>query len=114
MPALGVRDDLRVGEPAHLAADRLEGLVKARIADCAFPRLTDQSGEGGAVFPCVPGGDQGLDGLVAKGRDLVWLKAEVGKAYDFALVHRDGAEDLGEIFAKPNARQELFGVPEAG
>ena len=41
------------------------------------------------------------------------LEAEVGEADDFALVHRDGAEDLGEIFPQPNARQELFGLAEA-
>ena len=105
--------DLGVGEAAHLAADRLEGLVKAGVADRAFPRFPDQSGEGGAVFPRIAGGDQGLDGLVAKRRDLSRPEAEVGEAHDFALIHRDGAEDLGEIFAKPNARQQLFGLAEA-
>ena len=29
------------------------------------------------------------------------------------MVHRDGAEDLGEIFAEPDASQELFSLPEA-
>ena len=113
MPALGVGDDLGVGESAHLAADRLEGLVEARVANRAFARLRDQRGQGGAVFPRVARGDQGLDGLVAKGRDLLGREAEVGGAHDFALVHRDGAEDLGEIFAKPNARQELFSLAES-
>ena len=113
VPALGVRNDLGVGEAAHLAADRLEGFVKARIADQAFPRLRDQSGEGGAVFPRVAGGDQGLDGLVAKGRDLSRLEAEVGETDDFALIHWDGAKDLGEIFSQPNARQELFSLAES-
>ena len=71
MPALGVGYDLGVGESAHLAADRLEGLVKAGVADRAFPRLRDQGGEGGAVFAGVALGDQGLDGLVAKRRDVL-------------------------------------------
>jgi hypothetical protein len=104
MPTLGVRHNLGVGEAAHFAADCLKRLVKAWIADEAFPRLRDQSGEAGAVFSGVARSDQGLDGLVAKERDLSRLEAEVGEANDFALVHWDGAKDLGEIFAKPNAR----------
>ena len=70
MPALGVGCDLGVGESAHLAADRLEGVIKARIADCAFPRLRDQRGQGGAVFPRGAVGDQGVDDFVAKRRDV--------------------------------------------
>ena len=113
MPPLGVRDHLGIGEAAHLAADRLEGLVEAGVADRAFPRFRNQCGEGGAVFPCVAGGDQRLDGLVAKRRDLVGSEAEVGGANDFALIHRDGAKDLVEIFSKPDARQELFSLAES-
>ena len=41
MPGLGVGDDLGVGEAAHLAADRLESLVEAGIADCPLRRLRD-------------------------------------------------------------------------
>ena len=113
MPALGVRNDLGVGESAHLRADCLEGLVEAGVADHAFPCFPDQSGEGGAVFPRVAGGDQRLDRLVTKRRDLVGSEAEVGEAHEFALIHRDGAEDLIEIFPKPDARQQLFGLAES-
>ena len=72
MPALGVRDDLGVGETAHLGADRLEGLIKAGVADHALARFRDQSGEGGAVFPRVARGDQGGDGVVAE--RAIWSK----------------------------------------
>ena len=113
MPPLGVRDHLGIGESAHLAADRLEGLVQAGVADQAFPRFPDQSGEGGAVFPRVAGGDQRLDGLVAKLRDLAGSEAEVGEAHEFALIHRDGAKDLVEIVSKPDARHELFSLAES-
>ena len=113
MPALRVGCDLGVGESAHLAADRLEGVIKARIADCAFPRLRDQSGQGGAVFPRGAVGDQGLDDFVAKRRDVVGSEAEVGEAHDFGLVHRDAAEYLSEIFAKPNPRHQLLGLAES-
>ena len=40
------------------------------------------------------------------------LEAEVGEARDFGLVHRDAAEYLSEIFAKPNPRHELLGLAE--
>ena len=105
--------DFGVGEAAHLAADRLEGLVKARIADRAFPRLADQGGEGGAIFPRIAGRDQGLDDCVAKGRHVLKREAEVGRTHDLALVHGYGAEDLSEIFAEPDPGQEPFGLAEA-
>ena len=35
------------------------------------------------------------------------------EADDFALVHRDAAEDLGEIFAEADAGQQLLGRAEA-
>ena len=94
-------------------ADRLEGLVEAGVADHAFPGFPDQSGEGGAVFPCVARGDQRFDGLVAKLRDLLGSEAEVGGAHDFALIHRDGAEDLIEILSEPDARQQLLSLAES-
>ena len=71
MPALRVGRDLGVGEAAHLAADRLEGLVEAGVADRAFTRFADERCEGGAVFAGVAGGDQRLDHFGAKRRDLV-------------------------------------------
>ena len=113
MPPLGVGDDLGVGESAHLAADRLEGVVEAGVADRAFARLGDQGGEGGAIFASVAVGDQGLDDFVAKRRHVLKREAEVGRTHDLALVHRYGAENLGEIFAEPDPGQEPFGLAEA-
>ena len=49
MPILGVRNDLGVGETPHLAANRFERLVKARMADCALVRVLDQLDERGAI-----------------------------------------------------------------
>ncbi len=112
MPALGMGYDLGVGEPAHLAANRLEGLIKTGVADRAFLRLRDQSGKGGAVFAGGAVGDQPVDDRVAKGRDVLGPEAEVGKAQDFALIHRDAVEHLGEIFAKPDAGQQQLGLAE--
>ena len=39
VPVLGMRDDLGVGEAAHLAADRLERLVETGVADRALRAL---------------------------------------------------------------------------
>ena len=40
-------------------------------------------------------------------------EAEIGQAHDFALVHRNAAEHLREIFAQAYARQQLLGLAEA-
>ncbi len=103
MPALRVRRDLGVGEPAHLAANGLEGLVEAWVADRALARFADERGERGAVFARVARGDQRLDDFGPKGRDFLGAEAEVGEAHDLALVHRDAAENLREIFAEAHA-----------
>ena len=42
MPALGVGNDLGVGESAHFSADRLKSLVEAGVADRAFVCVLDQ------------------------------------------------------------------------
>ena len=113
MPPLRVGRDLRVGEAAHLAADRLEGVVETGIADRALPRLADQGCEGGAVFAGVALGDQGLDDFIAKGRHVLRREAEVGRTHDLTLVHGYGAESLSEIFAEPDPGQEPLRLAEA-
>ena len=40
-------------------------------------------------------------------------EAEIGEADDLALVHGDAAEDLGEIFAEPDLRQQRLGLAVA-
>ena len=76
--------------------------------------MLDQIGERGAVVGRVAGPDQRLDHrLVAERLDVGFAQAEVGEADDLALVHRDAAEDLGEIFAKADAGHQLLGRAEA-
>ena len=114
MPVLRVGDDFGVGEAAHLAANRLEGLVEAGIADRALVRLGDQRGEARARIGRVARRSiSASTRLVAESRDLVRLQAEIAEADDFALVHRDAAENLGEIFAKADPRQQRLGLAEA-
>ncbi len=45
-------------------------------------------------------------------RELAFFEPEFLEADDFALVHRDAAENLREIFAKADAGQQLFGLAE--
>ena len=113
MPPLRVGRDLGVGEAAHLAADRLESVVEARVADRAFLAIGDEGGEGGPVLAGGAPGDQGVDGFGAKAGDVPGREAEVGKAGDFALVHGDAAEHLSEIFAEADPGQEPLGLAEA-
>ena len=40
-------------------------------------------------------------------------QAEIGEADDLALVHRDAAENLREIFAEADAGQQLLGLAKA-
>ena len=46
-------------------------------------------------------------------RDLRLVEAEIGEAQDFALAHRNAAENLREIFAKADQRQQRLGLAEA-
>ena len=41
------------------------------------------------------------------------VESEVGKAKNLGLIHRNAAEDLGEIFTKPDLGQEALGLAEA-
>ena len=112
MPVLRMRHDLGIGEAAHLRADRLEGLVQAGIADRARMGVRDQRREPGAGLDRVAGRDQLLDRAGPQGGDLRFLQPEIAWADDLALVHRDPAEDLREIFAKADARHQRLGLAE--
>ena len=50
---------------------------------------------------------------VAERRDLFRAEAEVGEAHDLALVHRNPAENLREIFAEAHPGEQLLGHAEA-
>ena len=107
-------DDFGVGEAAHFAANRLKCLIEAGIANCALVRVLDLGCERRAVVRGVAGPDQCLDDrLVPERFDVGFIEAEVGKADDLALVHGNAAEYLGEIFAKPDPREQLLGLAES-
>ena len=93
--------DFGVGEAAHFDADRFEGLVEAGVADRAVMRRGDQRRQPRPRFTRFPWRSAFRRPPSRRG-DLRGGEAEVGEADDFALVHRDAAEDLGEIFAEPD------------
>ncbi len=77
-------------------------------------RVFDPARKGRAVVWSVAGTDQRLDHrLVPERLDAALFEAEVGKTDDLALVHRNAAEYLGEIFAKPDSREQLLGFAKA-
>ena len=113
VPVLRVGDDLGVGEAAHFRADRLEGLVEAGIADRARVALRRSTlGQPRARLDACCRADQRFDGLCRGPPQSPCSKAEIGEADDLALVHRHAAEDLGEIFAEADPRQQLLGLAE--
>ena len=42
--------------------------------------------------------------------DEIVIQAEIGKAHDLALVHRQAAKNLGEVFAEADLCDELLGL----
>ena len=114
MPFVRVRNDFRLREFEHLLADRFHRLVEAGIAEGRRQmRVVDERREAGAVFDRVALRDQPLDRGAAALRDGVGGKSEIRRAHELALVHRNAAKDLREIFAEANARQQVFGLAES-
>ena len=62
----------------------------------------------GAVFPS----DQRLDRAGLMSGDEIVVQPEIGKAHDFALVHRDAAKNLGEVFAEADLCHEFSVSPK--
>ena len=106
-------DDLGVGEAAHFDADRLEGLVEPGIADRALVRSRRFGPRARARFSTVL--PVAISSATAPSRSgaMRFRQAEIGEADDLALVHRDAAENLREIFAQADAGQQLLGLAEA-
>ena len=61
----------------------------------------------------LPAAISSATAALRNGGDLGLGQAEIGEAQDFALAHRDAAENLREIFAKADARQQRLDLAEA-
>ncbi len=106
---MGMRGHLRIDEAAHLRAHGFERVVETGVAEGAEAGpVGDVAGELGAVRGRVAVRDRGADGGRARGFDGALLKEQVGEAQRLALVHRDAAEHLRQVFARADADQELL------
>ena len=110
---MGVRDDFAFGKFADLVAHRLHGLVETRVTDGRARRsAVDEGNQSGAVLHSVADGDQRRDGIGVARRDGGGLEAEIARADELALAHRNATENLREVFAEPDAGQQILGLAE--
>ena len=68
----------------------------------------DQFNQPRAPFGGVAAGDEAFDHRIDAGRHLRGRQAEIKWPHHFALAHRNAADDLGKIFAEPDANQKVF------
>ncbi len=95
-----MRRHLRLAEAAHLAADRLQRLVEAGIADAGEPWFWLNSSTSRARFSGVLPSAISVRAASVLGCGNGFLReAERRQPDDLALAHRDAAEDLRGVFA---------------
>ena len=83
------------GEFAHFITNRFHRLIQSRIADrgmCAL-RL-DQRDKTGAAGRRIAILHQRRNRVCAKGALHISAQAQIGKAQNFALIHRNAADNL--------------------
>src|SRR5690242_3179249 len=99
VPALRASDHLAIGEFAHLVADRVQRLVKSATADRNAVVLAYQFDQARAPLGGIAVGKEALDHRIDACSNLSRRQAEIGRAHNFALAHRNAANDLGNILA---------------
>ena len=112
MPGLRLADHFAVGKFAHFLADRFQRLIEAAHPDRGIVAGAYQRDQAGAPFRGVATGDQAFDVSVDAGGNLRRRQAQVERPHDLALAHRDAANDLGEIFAEPDAHEVFLKFAE--
>jgi hypothetical protein len=103
---MGMRRHLVLHEAAHGLGDIRQRVVQSAVGELSIGDPISQPGAG-------------FGGIAALGQHAVmqWCRIaaaepEVLKPDKLALVHRDSAGDLVQIFARGNLGGELFGLPE--
>ena len=112
MPALGVADHLAVGKLAHFLADRFQRVVEAAGADRGVVALAHQFDQAGAALRGIAVDDQALDVALDARGNLRGREAEIARPHQFALAHRNAADDLRQIFAERDAHQQFLDLAE--
>jgi hypothetical protein len=110
VPFMGMRRDPLVGEAAELVADHLQLFVKAGGAETRHPLLLFQQlrqphpRRGGIALAA----QSGHFGRVEQGG----IHAQIGRAHDLALAHRQAAGKLGDVFAKGDLVDQRLDLAE--
>ncbi len=104
---MGMRRHLVLHEAAHGLGDIRQRVIQSAVAELP---IGDPFGQPGAGFVGVSALGQHA---VMQGRRIAAAEAEVLKPGKLALVHRDAAGDLVQVFARPDLGGELFGFTEA-
>ena len=109
-----VRDDLGVGEAAHLAADRFVGLVESGVADAGCPvARPDEFHERGAGFRAVAFAREPAGGARAeRGRRRIG-EPELVRTDDLALAHGNAAGHLLQVLRRADLNDESLDLAEA-
>ena len=113
MPGLGVGGDFARGKFAHLRADGFQRLVEPAVAADRLRVIAHQRDKARSQRRRVAVGDHRFDRGRNAGRDGGRRKPEIGEPHELALTHRDAAEDLGQIFTKPDADNHLLDLSHA-
>jgi len=72
--------------------------------------LGHQLDQARAILDRVAGCDEQVERGRPARRDLAGHQAEIGQPQDLALTHGNAARDLSDVFAKPDADDQLFQV----
>ncbi len=107
-----VRNDLAVGEFAHLVADLFERLVHAAVARGRGVVSADQLGQPGAIGGRIAGRRQRFERRTEPRRHVGRVEAEIDRTHEFALAYRDAPDHLRQIFAEPDAHDQFLDLVE--
>ena len=113
VPAVRVRSITSLSANLRISS-RIDSSVSSRpqAPTVAVVGAAHQLDEPRAAHRRVAGRDQHLDLGRARAPRPRRRQAEIGRAHDLALAHRNAAEDLREVFAEPDADQQFLDLAE--
>ena len=112
MPVLRVADHFTVGKFPHFFPDRFQRFIETTRANRGAMACAYQFDQAGALLGVRAFGDETFERRVDAGGDLGRRQAKIRRPNHLTLAHRDAAHDLREVFAKPDADEQVFGLSE--
>src|SRR4249919_509074 len=110
MPFVGVRSDHLLTKSEELVADHVERLIEPTIFErCVMARFDKLASDGALYGLCSARPNELAEG---RGVERPLVVAEVSRANDLALVHRDSTDELGAIFCEQQLREQCLGPAE--